>query len=363
MSNTPPPLPAPNPPLLPILIRPWQWLPKLWQGMYREEKTLLWVILIGAAACLATGTGFSTDPVSGYEGLFLTNMGGVIILSRLIFLWRRWRPSPSAWFQGVSFEAEVGLVRATVFLIAYLSLYSNIKARIPAFNPYIWDDQLYAFENAILGFDLVAKARELQAYPEVVELLDDTYHHGYVFMAWLMMVLFLNHGPRHVRHLVTSMGVLYLSGVTMTAIWPTRGPCFEQRDQYTWLKDMKTSSWGSQQFLLKAFDRTEEAVLSGQWLDAKAFTGIAALPSLHVGHCVLLIIFAALYSPKMNLVLVPITLITWTATLAFGWHYLLDGVVAIPLVFASVWVSKRLVFGTEPWTRYDAPPAAPPAAD
>ena len=121
---------------------------------------------------------------------------------------------------------------------------------------------------------------------------------------------------------------------------------------------MKTSSWGSQQFLLRAFDRTEEAVLNGQWLEAKAFTGIAALPSLHVGHCVLLIIFAALYSPKMNFVLVPITLITWTATLAFGWHYLLDGIVAIPMVFASVWVSQRLVFGDEPWTRYDAPPGS-----
>lgn len=358
MSQTPPPLPAPPPPLLPVLARPWALLPKLWAAMFAEERLLIGIIVVAVLACLATGTGFSFDPVTGYQGLFMANMGGVIVLSRLIFLWRRWRPSPNAWFQGINFEAEFGLVRATIFLIAYLTIYSNLKARIPAFNDNVWDEQLANFERAIMGgFDLVAWARGAQQWPDFIMLLDETYHHGYIFMAWLMMVLYLNHGPRHVRFLVTSMGVLYLAGVVLTAIWPTRGPCFIERDAYTWMREQDTSSWGSQQFLLKALNRTENALAKGTWLEAKAFTGIAALPSLHVGHCVLLIIFAAMYAPRMNIVLVPITAITWVATIVFGWHYLMDGVVAIPMVFGSVWVARKLVFGAEPWTRYDPPPA------
>jgi hypothetical protein len=72
----------------------------------------------------------------------------------------------------------------------------------------------------------------------------------------------------------------------------------------------------------------------------------------------LLVAFAHTYAPRLNWLLVPILLGTWLATLAFGWHYLTDGLVAIPLVAVSMALSRRIVFGKEPFTLLDPPPAA-----
>lgn len=328
----------------------------LW-WLYPEERWLLAVTTFVAIVCMSTGTDFTVNrTITGYRGLFFLNLITILAVARVVLWWRRRHPNPRAWYNLITLDAEIFLMRATAFLMAYIAVYTNIKSRIPILNPAVHDWGLRTFEMKLLGgFDYVAAARGIQAWPRVAHALDKVYHHDYLFMTVMTLVLFLNNGPRHVRHLLTSMGILYLGGVTITVLWPTWGPCFFERGAYLWMEKLDLEAWHSQEMLLRYYKVAVDAGQLATPMKANAFTGIAAFPSLHVGHCMLLVAFARVYAPRLNLLLVPILLLTWLATIVFGWHYISDGIAAIPLVMGSMWLSQRLIFGKEP------PPMLDPA--
>ncbi len=338
-----------------------------WMLPWPEEIALLAVAAVAALACWSTGTGFSINRVVlGYEPMFGANFILILVAARTVQVWRRNHPSASAWHNGLDLQSDVTLMRVTVFLFAYITVYTNIKTRIPVFNPAVHDYALHQFERTLLGgFDVVEAARGLRESPSVAHALDRMYRHDYIFMTLMALYLHLQSGPRHVRHLFTSMAVLYLAGITVSAVWPTWGPCFFVRDQYTWMKSMGIDCWGAQEGLLKSWQESVAAGAAHRELGTKSFTGIAAFPSLHVGHCMLLCGFAWHYERRMLLLMVPITLLTWLATLTFGWHYLSDGLGVIPLAAFAWAVSRRLVFGAEPVGLRDPMPGggAEPSAE
>lgn len=350
-------MPASSPHPLSLLLRPWRWL-------WPEERALLAVAAIAAVLCWSTGTGFTVSRVvEGYEPMFGTNLFVILIGARVVQMWRKYRPSPNAWYNGLNLDADVSLMRLTVFLFGYITVYTNIKSRIPVFNGATHDAALRSTERALLGgFDMVEATRGLSSIPALTSFLDRIYHHDYIFMTLMALFLHVQAGTRHLRHLFVGMAVLYLFGVTITAFWPTLGPCFVERDAYTWMKEQGLQAWNSQEFLLKYYDISLKAAADPNPMNAKAFTGIAALPSLHVGHCMLLCRYAWHYERRALALLVPITLLTWLATLVFGWHYLMDGMVSIPLVFLSWEISRRLIFGRGPVGIRDPSPDAPPGA-
>ncbi|MFZ5475572.1 MAG: phosphatase PAP2 family protein [Myxococcota bacterium] len=342
--DAPAEVPAPSRPRdEPVLRRaPLAWL-------LPEERWVLATAVVVAALCVSTGTGFTVERVlDGYAELFGANVLIILIASRAMLWWRERRPRADAYYNRISLGHELQLLRTTAFLFAYITLYSNIKMRIPAFNPEIHDAALRAFETRLLlGVDLVEVARGLRDWPITAQTLDRVYHHDYIFMTLSALLLWMNAGPRHFRHLFTSMGVLYLMGVAITALWPTVGPCFTDREAYRWMHYYGIESWRTQETLLKYLLISRDAAEAAQPITARAFVGVAALPSLHVGHCFLLCVFAWHYHRKLLWVYVPVLALTWVATLVFGWHYLMDGVVAIPLVLLAVWISRRIVFGRE----------------
>ena len=333
-------------------------LQQLWQFLLPEERLLVWVALAVAVLCHSTGTGFTVRRVlAGYDGLFAYNLALIFVVSRVVYWWRQRHPHPMAWNDGPSLLGDISMIRATLFVMAYLTVYTNLKVRIPMLNPDKHDWGLRVFERQLFfGIDPVAEFRTLQEHPTLMRFLDEVYHHGYLFMALCTLLLYMNHGPRHVRHLVTSMGVLYLLGVAFTALWPTLGPCFFEPASYKWLRQLGLESAASQSMLRGQQKAAMEAFALAETREIRAFSGIAALPSLHVGHLLLLVRFASAYFPRLNWVFVPATLLTWVATLAFGWHYLMDGLV-VPLFVAAAWfISQRLVFGQQDPPRYDTKP-------
>jgi hypothetical protein len=332
---------SPHP--LSLLLRPWRWL-------WPEEKALLLVAAAVFLVCSSTGTGFTVQKVvEGYQPMFGGNLMVILVGARIVQMWRKYRPSSKAWYNGLDLDADVSLLRLTVFLFSYITLYTNIKSRIPILNAAVHDEELHNFERWMLGgFDVVEQARSLSSSPALMQFLDRIYHHDYIFMTLMALFLHVQAGTRHLRHLFLGMAVLYLMGVTITAFWPTLGPCFVERDAYLWMREQGLQAWGSQEMLLKYYNLSVEAATDDRAMSAKAFTGIAAMPSLHVGHCMLLCRYAYHYEKRALFLLAPITLLTWLSTLVFGWHYLTDGLVSIPLVFLSWYISKTLIFGNEP---------------
>ncbi len=345
---------------MPLSTRIGSWAQRAYLFLLPEERALFWVALATAFLCYSTGTGFTLRRVmNGYDNLFAYNMAMIFVVSRWIFWWRQRRPNPAVWSSRPDLGADLSMVRSTVFLLCYLTVYTNFKVRIPMLNSGTHDWALRMFERKVLfGVDAVDEFTSLQRFPVVVKFLDEVYHHGYLFMALVTLLLYVNHGPRHVRHLITSMGCMYLVGITITALWPTWGPCFWEPGEYRWLKELDLDSAGSQSMLRGQQKAALESFALAETRDVRAFSGIAAFPSLHVAHCLLLVRFAREYFPRVNYLLVPVTILTWVATLSLGWHYISDGLAAPFLVAGSWWLSQKLVFGEQNPPRVDAPPQA-----
>ncbi len=312
----------------------------IWDGLLPEERLIGLILLLVGVGFQAAGLGFQVSRiVDGYSTMFGFNLALLFTATRLRHAWRRRKGGQP---DNVGFANDIALLRSTAFLFAYLTVYSNIKARIPILNGAVHDEALRAFETAVTGADLSAAALGLSSNTALMAFLDDIYHHDYIFLT-LSVFLLLDRELLGLRRLVTAMGLLYLMGVALTAAWPTLGPCFADREAYTWLRDQGLQSWSNQEWLLKSHTAAVEAAAAGEPVTARAFVGIAALPSLHVGHCMLLCRAAWTHHRRLLLLYVPVTLLTWAATLAFGWHYLSDGLASIPLVLLSWWLAGRVV--------------------
>ena len=73
----------------------------------------------------------------------------------------------------------------------------------------------------------------------------------------------------------------------------------------------------------------------------QVFMGIAAFPSLHVGHMALLTVVAIKRYPIYAPVAALMAFLTFVATMGFGWHYAVDSIGGVALAWgvgAALWV-------------------------
>jgi hypothetical protein len=155
-----------------------------------------------------------------------------------------------------------------------------------------------------------------------------------------------NDAPR-LRWLFASFALLYMGAILITAVYPSYGPFFLDWERFRWAAE--TQSGKVQSLLVHQYLRSTETVLAGKPLFVEPFMGIAAFPSLHVGHMVMIAFVGWSTARLFSIYMIVVALITTLATLAFGWHYLIDAVfgavmaVAIPLLIRS-------------WFRFDGCP-------
>ncbi len=325
----------------------------------KEEALLVLVLLTGYTLCLGSLTGFDFWTVSGsYFGFFGQYFVHLFLITRLAFWLRRvWRPSSriGEWtLQRMGGElrdtddildVDVELIRGVFWLILSLTIYSNIKTRIPFINSEVYDSEFNAIDHALFGEGFAPWLENLVAEsPFWADLLQRVYLHDYKFMVLLIVLLMVRLDRFHLRWLFTSVCFVYVAGILITTLAPTMGPVFMEPDRYTWLEGTRIR--GSQEYLKQFFDQSLQAVADGNDFQAKAFAGIAAFPSLHMAHMVILVVVSARTFPWYAVLMVAITGLTFVATVAFGWHYpvcAVGGAVLAVLVTEGVyrWMSPE----------------------
>ena len=117
--------------------------------------------------------------------MFAGNLLLLFVAIRFRALGRYWAGGP----EHTPLAMDLTLIRCTAFLFGYITLYSNLKVRIPVLNPATHDATLRSFETAVLGFDITAWTRTVQEWPQVAHWLDLVYHHDYIFLTFSMSAL------------------------------------------------------------------------------------------------------------------------------------------------------------------------------
>lgn len=353
----------------------------------REERWLHALAATGIVVALSAAVGAPAllTVAKGYFEYFAKYFAGLFFVSRLHVATRsRWLPSSEwgrrlkSWLFGPDDDTpviarweralfpnrgevaarptddlhnDVLLVRLFLTLLAVLAIYTNVKVRLPFLGGFEGTDAIFQrWDDTLFGTGFAGHfERWARNDADVMAFLSRTYVHDYVWFVLLLVLLYLRRDTFSLRWLVVSVGTVYLVSILISALVPALGPCFVDPPRFAWVRDDLVGE--AQHFLAFSFNEAQRAVAAGQPIETRTFAGIAAFPSLHVGHMIVVACVASRTCPIYALHVLWTTSWTFIATLAFGWHYAVDAIAGIALSACITFAIRRAMVQFESTAR------------
>lgn len=219
------------------------------------------------------------------------------------------------------------------FYVTYVG-YRNLKSYLPILRDDLDDSELVQLDHW-LSFGL-GPARILH---ELLGTGVAAYVLSAVYLFFLMLVplslafaLVWVHDPRRGYWYVTALCLNWALGTASYYLLPSLGPIYVDPIAYADLPVTGVSD------LQESLMRSRIAVLADP-TGTDRIHGIAAFASLHVSIVVTMALVAQLMRlwAVLRYLLWGFAVLTATATIYFGWHYLADVVAGLAIAVASVW--------------------------
>jgi hypothetical protein len=231
----------------------------------------------------------------------------------------------------------------------FVSAFMVLKGSIPAIHPFDWDPQFAAWDRVLHGGRHPWEwLQPVLGHTGATAIIDTLYllwfYVGGIVLFWQMLSL---QRPRlRMQFLLSLVLVWMLLGTVAATALSSAGPCYYGRvtglpDPYAPLMDylrhadevVSVSALLIQEKLWQAYLDPS----TGVWY------GISAMPSLHVAasFCYTLLAFAV--DRRLGLLFGLFTAITLIGSVHLGWHYAIDGYVAIIATWAIWWTVGRLL--------------------
>lgn len=237
----------------------------------------------------------------------------------------------------------MGLLGVATFAI-FMTAYTSIKVRIPSIAPFSWDDRLAAWDAALfLGtdpwrlFEWVHEARPL------LRAVDVIYDFWAVLLTGSWTWCFIHSAlplARRLRYCLALIMTWSIGGNLLAIVLSSAGPCYFDvvgtvPDYYSELMAHLHSAAP-----LRTLDAQEMLLVSYQSGDP-AVGGISAMPSM---HCATAFLFFLMFGEGriMRALTAGFFSLIFCSSVILGWHYALDGLVAVLLASVCWWVAGRL---------------------
>jgi len=214
-------------------------------------------------------------------------------------------------------------------------------------QPFAWDSSFAALDRLIHGG--VAPWRltwALFGSPWATNAIDFIYASWFavIYSMPLAVLMFDNNRQRRSQIVLTHMLLWVIAGSGMALLLSSAGPCFYEGVYGT------PGDFGPLMQNLAAVDRTEPLIaLELQRLLWESYQelrsqieGISAMPSLHIAQAVLVALAAQRYSPKLAVMAWVYAALIFVGSVHLGWHYAVDGYVALVLTVALWWAVGKV---------------------
>jgi hypothetical protein len=273
-----------------------------------------------------------------------------------IYLLARFRPKRPIQFVAselsgtlFTFERCCGAVVAFSLLFLHATAFSFFKCLIPAIQPFVWDAPLAAWDQRLhFGMQPWELLQPLLGAPSITRAID------FCYILWVPVVTFAmvwfmlgRWDSRHrMQVLLTNVLAWFLLGNVAATLFASAGPCYYEH---------VTSSAGPYRSLMEYLTGVDErhgmyALSIQQWLwegysvrETTLGYGISAMPSLHVGIAFLLVLATWKSARMLSYIALIYTTIILIGSIHLGWHYALDGYVAMLGTWAAWWAVGRLL--------------------
>ncbi len=270
---------------------------------------------------------------------------GCILLRALLAARRGWRRGLARLRAMLKLRSLGDLVRflAAVALTSYA--YSWLKVAVPLLRPdVLYDPDLFRVETALhFGVNPGRLFQGLLPYPVLWRALDATYG-TFIFtviagLGWFGATLSMRDRARF----AAGFAFLWISGSWFYLAVPSLGPCYVLKDDYTEIRASMPSQSATMDLLFAHYGRVRAFHRRPEGSDLAPYLGVAAMPSLHVGAQAFLMLFARRRSRAVFLIFAVLTAVTFFTAVVSGWHYAIDGYVALVLAWVAFAAGNRSV--------------------
>lgn len=226
--------------------------------------------------------------------------------------------------------------RFTVAIVVMFVEFGMLKNLIPHINSSVYDGAFAAVDRAICGGVLCSQALHslLGTSTSTVETISGHYFWYYPYMSLVGFIFVVAASRELAQEYLFAFVSLFLVGTVVIYLGPTWGPVYFEPALFDFMKD---SSLGRLQQSLWKMKRT----LDVDPRNREAIFMISGFPSLHIAVVTAGSIYLARLSRWLAWGSWVFVAITVNSTLYLGWHYLLDDVGAVGLVWVCILLAKR----------------------
>ncbi|WP_139134828.1 phosphatase PAP2 family protein [Magnetovibrio blakemorei] len=239
-----------------------------------------------------------------------------------------------------------------LLLPLFSSVFTSFKISIPEIVPFAWDQTLMRADLALHGgvhpWQLL---QPVLGHPLVTSALSYLYNfwHGMICVVYWQMFRLEKRALR-MQFLISFVLTWAILGSLGALLFSSAGPCY-----YGYIVDGPNPFAEQLAYLQSTQDIfTNRALLGQEYLwrlyqDGKAGLGggISAMPSLHVAVALLIFLLARSFSRRMAWITGTYVVIIMVGSVHLGWHYAVDGYVALigaaMAWMAAGWIVRNVV--------------------
>ncbi len=311
---------------------------------------------LGVAEQYNTAHGFTLEHNFVRQFMIFGLIGAAFVFAHLINVFVVLRPKQPLRFLRESFfevnrmpERLLTALPILILLPLCLTVFSSLKVMIPLIHPFDWDATFIAWDGWLHGgvqpWEIL---QPLLGFPYVTHVINIFYDAWFflLFLSAFVMAFKLTAPRLRMQFFLTLLVTWSLLGNVMAAMLASVGPAF-----YGLLTDGPDPFAPLMAYLEAANAQYEIGALQVQaWLwgayEAKENAvgrGISAMPSIHVSSALLFALVWWRLNRVIGILVGVFTAVILLGSVHLGYHYAIDGYVAIPLTWLIWHVIGRLL--------------------
>ena len=283
--------------------------------------------------------------------LFFLFAGILALILRMLDFKNISKDEPLISLQGLTPARIIrGAIMLALAMISFVWLQTNfmsVKTAIPEMMPFYLDEAGRRWDRALFfGRDPYTYFDWLYNAPKLFDWLDKTYSYWAALIAGTWVICFVNEGierARRFQYIIAMILLWFIAGNVMATLMSSAGPCYygdftgdnaayaPLMERLSALHSVDHVDAYSYQFLLMDMYNNPDS----------RFGGISAMPSLHVGSSLMLLIFFW-KNVILRALLIAFNIAIYIGSIVLAWHYAVDGLIVLPAVFLCWWLAGMI---------------------